>query len=207
MGDQDKAVTAEERFTMPRKAFIAPSKPLIDLGKKKEVTEPVDLSKLPTLHLPTFGNKVAEKKVREKKSREKQEVNYGPPVVWGPEHVVTDEEFIIRTRAYSIHDDGIKELFYANGGADIVALYETIATAFDALRRYKMAKLSGILDDVTADTPEWQRVINYASHDIKLYVSGTQAEAQVIRERALQVAEKQRQDEEWMNEPLIAKVG
>lgn len=203
MSEQDKANNAAERFSMPRKEFIQPSRPLVTPTLKRDNAPAIPVSQLPplpALALPSFGTPV----VREKKERAKRQsketpvVNHAPMVLYGPEHVCTDEEFIIKTRAHSIHDPGIKELFFANGGEEIVDKYDTLAQAFDALRRHKTIKRSGALN-VTAETPLRSRTNQIDTSKYHVYQKGSHEEAQRIRDRARDDADRRRKNEEWIN--------
>lgn len=204
MSEQDKANNAAERFTMPRKAFIEPSRPLLVPMLKRDNAPAIPVSQLaplPALALPSFGTSV----VREKKERSKRQpkeveaVYHGPMVLYGPEHVCTDHDFIVKTRAHSIHDPGMKELFFANGGEAMVDDYDTLAQAFDALRRQKTVKLSGQLNGVTAETPLRSRTNQIDTSKYHVYQKGSHEEAQRVRDRARDDANRRRENEEWIN--------
>lgn len=203
---------SNDRFSAPKPRFIQPSKALIptdgSFRSEKGAAPATPLAKLPALNLPTFGTgKRTEAKVRASKETSTPAPTVrGPVVRFGPEHVVSDEDFILKTRGYSIHHPGIKELFYANGGLEIEAQYDTLANAFDALRRTKAARVVGALDGITSETPAYTRHQSFASHEIDIFVPGTVRDAQIIRERAKEAASLRNQTEAWLHAP-IKKVG
>lgn len=204
---------SNDRFNAPKPKFFAPSKALIptDGSFRSEKGAPPakplnDRAPLPALNLPDFGNQVRKETKARTKAEPKEIVIPQPMVKWGPEHICTDEEFIIKTRAHSIHDPGIKELFMANGGVEIADHYDTLANAFDALRRYKAAKLSGQLDHISEDTPMYERVTRFASHSISVFVPGLYADAEVRRERARENAARRNEEQVWINSN-VSKVG
>lgn len=195
---------SNDRFKMPKPAFIAPSKPLIptDGSFKRDTTPGVSISvraPLPTLNLPTFGSQLPkEKKTRTKV--EKQEVPVAKPALakFGPEHVCSDAEFIVRTRAFTIHDPEMKELFFANGGEDIYDGYETLAQAFDSLRRQKQARLTQIAG---SEVGEYRRFQPKNENEM-VYVPGLVAHAEAARERAKEAARFRAENENWIRQPI-----
>lgn len=197
---------SNDRFSSPKPKFFSPSKALIPTDgsfrseKGALPSQPLNRAPLPALSLPTFSTKRGKTpnvKVSVPKN-EKAPIVSSPMIKWGPEDVVSDEEFIIRTRGLSIHDDVAKRLFMANGGEAMVEFYTTIANAFDALRRYKVAKLSGQLDGITQDTPGYSRVSRFASHEINIYVPGCVDGAREIRERGKESARIRSAQEAWI---------
>ena len=193
-------MNGNDRFSSPRPAFVEPSRPLVTPTLKKENGPIVNLDRpaLPALKLPSFGTPVRKepKEKKEKGSRKrttKSSEPSGPMVIYGPEHVCSDEEFIVKTRTKTIHDEGVKELFFANGGEEMVDNYDTLAQAFDALRREKMVKLAN------ARNPQLQKPIQNRQEEKKVYVRGLPSDAQRIRERAAQDARRRQDNEEWMN--------
>lgn len=203
---------SNDRFSAPKPRFIQPSKALIptdgSFRSEKGAAPAIPLAKLPALNLPVFGTgKRTEAKVRAgKETSTPASIQRGPVVRFGPEHIVSDEDFILRTRAHSIHDVGMKELFYANGGLESEAQYDTLANAFDALRRTKAARVAGALDGITSETPAYTRHQTFASHEIEIFVPGTVRDAHIIRERAREAATQRNQTEAWLHAP-IKKVG
>lgn len=198
---------SNDRFTSPRPAHIQPSKPLIVPTLKKETTIGTPISALPPLpglNLPVFGNNVIrERKVREKKVKEVP-APYVPTV--DSTLVCTDEEFIIKTRSSIIHDPGMKELFFANGGIEIYSRYGTLAQAFDALRRNKQARLTGKLSGINANSKPYERVSRPTSN-VRVYVpGGTAADTMNVRERAQENARHRQENENWIRQPMVPQV-
>lgn len=198
MSEQDKADNAASRFEQPRKAFIQPSRPLITPTLKRDNAPSIPVSNLPplpALNLPSFGTPVR-KVPKERKPRtprtSKHAEDTGSVVAYIIDEslIMSDEDFMIKTRAHSVHDAGMKEIFMANGGAAILHKYSTVATAFDALRREKQLRIMAKNKAVAAavDKPE-----------VKVYVPGLPQDAQRIRERAQHNAARRRENEEWIN--------
>jgi hypothetical protein len=147
------------------------------------------------LNLPSFGTPVRKER-KEKKTRtprtSKHAEESGSVVAYVIDEslIVSDEDFIIQTRARSIHDPRMKDLFMANGGAATLHKYSTVATAFDALRREKMVAIA-------AKNRKVAKPVDNAN--VKTYVAGLPSEAAKIRERAQQNAARRQDNEEWIN--------
>lgn len=205
---------SNDRFNAPKPKFFVPSKALIPTDgsfrseKGALPAKPLnDRAPLPALNLPSFGNQVRKETKARAKAEPKEIVIPQPMIKWGPEHICTDEAFIVKTRAHNIHDPGVKELFMANGGAEIVDHYDTIAQAFDALRRYKAAKLAGQLEGIDENTPMYERVTRFASHSISVFVPGLYENTQRVREHARETARIRGENEAWLNSNNERKAG
>ncbi len=195
-----------ERIRMPRPTFVPPTNPMITPTLKREVPIGVPLNRtpLPPLNLPSFGGKLSPSKPRASKEKVIAPVAKGTIVSYTSEDVCSDENFIMRTRAHTIHDPGMKALFFANGGVAMYQDYDTLAQAFDALRRTKMMLIAGL---TPAKSP-YERVPRLANQDITIYVPGKSVE-ETIREREGERTEARRRqaNQEWLAQPLTKKTG
>lgn len=200
---------SNERFKNVRPAYLPPSKPLIVPQDKRDNTPGVPLNKapLPTLNLASNVGKITVQKEVKKDNTYRPEVSpaaviKGPLIRYSAEHVCSDEEFIIKTRAHSIHDPGMKELFFANGGEEIVDDYSTLAGAFDVLRRNKMTKIA----KAATGNVEYSQDNRIAAHDVKVFVPGSTPEkAYREREQARAEAKRRADNEAWLSQPIERK--
>lgn len=146
-----------------------------------------------------------------KKPEEKSEPKGFVVSAIDPNYVVSDEEFIRRTRgsvygttkgidsiAGTIHNNETKKLFWANGGMIYFNEYDTLAQAFDRLRQDKLASLRGTL------AAEYKRARRLEG-DYRTFVPGGYEAAQKIREQAIDKAVKRTKDIDWMSE--VKKTG
>lgn len=213
------AATVIERVSIPKPAYFAPPQALVHPSKREVVVakslKDMSADELAALGiepgkllLPVFGGKKVreqkEKKEKPKKEKsakqpeEKKEIVSSDPfmgVKFTEAHILSDEDFIRFTRKHNIHDKGMKAIFFANGGKAYTG-YETLQTAFEAMRRNVLAKLAGL----TAGEP-YKRVREIEGEH-HVFNAGTYAEAQLIRERARELARIRESNAKWMLKPI-----
>lgn len=150
----------EDRFHSPRPKFIpsgnnllipkdqdhhTPSPSLISRAENEGKVDIAELIKHAQEEARSMA-KVQEKITRIKKNRvEDQEAEVFPVSEReiDPSLILTDEEFIKRTRGRSILDPDVKALFFANGGAKHLIGSIVYGVAFENLRREKLNRLRG----------------------------------------------------------------
>lgn len=183
-------------FEGKKNTFIQPSKPLITPTLKRDVAVSKSLSELgqiPNVNLVKCAPVVEEKAKRRTGTAKVAPVitKVVQRITWTEAHVLSDTLFITYTRSMSIHDKGGMNLFMANGGAEIKDQHATLAFAWEALRKGKLAKLAG----VTAGEYRRHNPINSDTHQV--YRSPLQQDP-YVRARAIEEARNRHNDEEWL---------
>lgn len=187
-----------------KNAFIAPSKPLVAPTLKRDVViskSLKELGQIPNVNLVTCPP-MKEGSAKRKAIANKVTTPVASKLSWKPTfteaHVLSDELFITYTRGMTVHDKGGRSLFYANGGGEIVHLHATLAFAWEALRKSKIAKLAGVKG------AEYKRHnhIDLSTHQV--YVSPLHADP-MVRQRAVEEARQRRDTEQWLNSAIGKK--
>lgn len=221
MSANKSSATVLERIRIPKPAYFAgsnvlvhPSKREVPVAKSLKDMSPEELSALGIepgkLLMPTFGspNPKKEKQVREPKvkvQKEKTEPKVDIPadpfmgVKFTEAHILSNEDFIRYTRKYTIHDKGIKAIFFANGGAAYLGC-DTLQTAFEAMRRNILAKIAGL----TAASMPYKRV-NQLEGEHHVFNEKAYEQSMLIRARAFELARIRSENSKWLNTPILKR--
>lgn len=183
-------------FEGKKNTFIAPSKPLVAPTLKRDVViakSLKDLGQVPNVNLvkcaPVKEGASKRKAIAEKVIAPAPKAPSKP--TFTEAHVLSDEMFIIHTRGMNVHDKGGKNLFFANGGGEIVHLYSTLAFAWEALRQSKLSRIAG----VKAGAYRRHNHIDLNTHQV--YRSPLHADPSV-RQRAIEDARIRQADDKWL---------
>ena len=219
MSANKATATVIERVNIPKPAYfvgsnvlVHPSKREVPVAKALKDMTPEELSALGIepgkLCMPTFGSPKPkkEKKVREPKAPKivPQKENVDPDPFMGVKfteaHILSDEDFIRYTRKHNVHDKGMKAIFFANGGKAYLG-YDTLQTAFEAMRRNILAKIAGL---TPSDKP-YKRVGSLLEGEHSVFNKDSYEQAQLIRVRAFELARIRNENNKWLNSPILKR--